>query len=174
MSALAHSEVSKGISRSLASGPKDFVPFLLDAMAARHVGQRGLAARANMKKSRLGLLLHSDPTKRATMSFFEFQQLLEALGIPLVEAAITVDTCHDELFQDERFANSLAMLAELFQGLPSMLVAALDEIEGLDGTEVRKEWAGPLRQAVVERLVREVTAVMARRDALFQMSNQGL
>jgi hypothetical protein len=53
-------------------------------------------------------------------------------------------------------------------------VAALDEIEGMDGTEVRKEWAGPLRQAVVEKLVKEVGAVMARRVQLAQISTLGL
>jgi hypothetical protein len=66
------------------------------------------------------------------------------------------------------------MLAELFKGLPAMLVAALDEIEGMDGTEVRKEWAGPLRQAVVEKLVKEVSAVMARRVQLAQISTLSL
>lgn len=66
------------------------------------------------------------------------------------------------------------MLTELFKGLPAMLVSALDEIEGMDGTEVRKEWAGPLRQAVIEKLVKEVTAVMARRTHLTQISNFGL
>jgi hypothetical protein len=55
-----------------------------------------------------------------------------------------------------------------------MLVAALDEIEGMDGTEVRKEWAGPLRQAVIEKLVKEVGAVMARRAHLAQISTLSL
>ena len=50
----------------------------------------------------------------------------------------------------------------------------LDEIEGMDGTEIRTEWAGPLRQAVIEKLVKEVGAVMARRANLTQVSSLGL
>ena len=88
---------------------------------------------------------------------------------------IAVETYSDPaLFLDDRFQTSIAMLTELFKGLPAMLVAALDEIEGMDGTEVRKEWAGPLRKAVIEKLVKEVTAVMARRAQLTQISSLGL
>jgi hypothetical protein len=109
------------------------------------------------------------------MYLCEFQKILDALGINIVQAMIAVETYRDpKLFHDERFQTSIAMLTELFKGLPSMLVAALDEIEGMDGTEVRKEWAGPLRQAVIEKLVKEVSAVMARRAHLSQVSSLGL
>ncbi|WP_162928308.1 XRE family transcriptional regulator [Sphingopyxis terrae] len=153
----------------------DLVPLIVNAMAEKNAGQRKLAVQSQISKSRLGLLLHSDPAKRATMSVPELRRILVALGIPLMQVAIAVDApLVGPLFHDERFANSISMLIDAFKELPSMLVTALDEIEGLDGTEVRKEWAGPLRQAVVEKLIKEVTAVMARRDVLSQISSIGL
>jgi len=175
MSSLARTEAPEGAAGSATEPQRDFIPLILDLMADKNVGQRKLALLTGISKSRLGLLLHSDPTKRATMSLIEFQQILDALEMSMVQAVITVESYREqELLHDERFATCLAMLTEVFRGLPSMLVAALDEIEGMDGTEVRKEWAGPLRQAVVEKLVKEVSAVMARRAVLSQVSNLGL
>ena len=175
MSSLARIEVPEDGCSSTNSRQRDFIPLILEAMAEQSVGQRKLALRSGISKTRHGLLLHSDPGKRATMSLNEFQQILDSLGINIVQAIIAVETFRDQaLFHDERFSTSLAMLTELFKGLPAMLVSALDEIEGMDGTEVRKEWAGPLRQAVIEKLVKEVTAVMARRTHLTQISNFGL
>lgn len=175
MSSLARIEPAEGNDDPKNGQKRDYIPLILDAMSDGNIGQRKLALMAGLSKSRLGLLLHSDPAKRARMTLCEFRQILNALNINIIQAVITVETYGDpELFHDERFATSIAMLTDLFKDLPAMLVAALDEIEGMDGTEVRKEWAGPLRQAVVEKLVKEVTAVMARRDSLSQVSALGL
>ncbi|WP_298674330.1 XRE family transcriptional regulator [uncultured Sphingomonas sp.] len=175
MSSLAQFEASDADCSPVSVEQRDFVPLILEAMSERNIGQRKLALKTGISKTRLGLLLHSDPGKRAAMFLGEFQQILGALDINVVQAMIAVETYRDpKLFLDERFQTSIAMLTELFKGLPSMLVAALDEIEGLDGTEVRKEWAGPLRQAVIEKLVREVGAVMARRTHLAQISTLSL
>lgn len=175
MSSPARIEAPEGADSSVNDEQRDFIPLILAAMSERNIGQRKLALKAGISKSRLGLLLHGNPARRATMSLPEFQRILGALDINIVQAIITVETFRDQaLFLDERFATSIAMLTDLFKGLPSMLVAALDEIEGMDGTEVRKEWAGPLRQAVVEKLVKEVSAVMARRDQLTEISRLGI
>ena len=175
MSSLARIDAPDGADSSANGHQRDFIPLILDAMSERNIGQRKLALRTGISKSRLGLLLHSVPSKRATMTLTEFQQILDALDINIVQAVIAVETYHDSrLFHDERFATSIQMLTELFRGLPAMLIAALDEIEGMDGTEVRREWAGPLRQAVVEKLVKEVTAVMARRAQMYQTSTLGI
>lgn len=175
MSSVARIDAPDGADSSVNAYERDFVPLILDAMIEQSIGQRKLALKTGISKSRLGLLLHSVPDKRAIMSLSEFQRILDALDINIVQAVIAVETYHDrKLFHDERFATSIAMLTELFKGLPSMLIAALDEIEGMDGTEVRREWAGPLRQAVVEKLVKEVTSVMARREQMYQTSTLGI
>lgn len=174
MSSPVRIEASVDVERSVNDQQRNFIPLILNAMSERNIGQRKLALRSGISKSRLGLLLHTNPARRAVMSLNEFQRILDALEINIVQAVITVETFRDQhLFHDERFATSLAMLTELFKGLPSMLVAALDEIEGMDGTEVRKEWAGPLRQALVEKLVKEVAAVMARREQISEVSRFG-
>lgn len=175
MSSFAQIERSNGDESRTEDHRRDYIPLIIEAMVEKRIGQRRLAIKAGISKTRLGLLLHSNPSKRATMSLPEFHKILDALDINIVQAVIAVETyCDQKLFRDERFATSIAMLTDLFKGLPAMLVAALDEIEGMDGTEVRKEWAGPLRQAVVEKLVKEVTAVMARRATLSQVSTLGL
>lgn len=175
MSSLAQMEDAKPESSSVNDRHRNFIPVILEAMNVQNIGQRKLALKSGISKTRLGLLLHSDPDKRAGMTLAEFQQILDALDINIVQAAIAVKGDRDRsLFHDQRFATSIAMLTELFKGLPSMLLAALDEIEGMDGTEVRKEWAGPLRQAVIEKLVKEVSAVMARRAHFAQISTLSL
>ena len=175
MSSLARADASGGCFSRACDDQWNFVPLILEAMSENGFGQRKLALKTGISKTRLGLLLHSDPAKRSAMYLFEFQRILDALDINMAQAVIAIETYRDpKLFHDERFQTSIAMLTELFKGLPSTLVAALDEIEGMDGTEVRKEWAGPLRQAVIEKLVKEVSAVMARRVHLSQVSNLGL
>lgn len=175
LSSLAQIEASDDGCSPASVQQRDFIPLILEAMSEQNVGQRNLALKTGISKTRLGLLLHKDPAKRKAMYLYEFQQILAALDINVVQAMIAIETYRDPaLFLDERFQTSIAMLSELFKGLPAMLVAALDEIEGMDGTEVRKEWAGPLRQAVVEKLVKEVGAVMARRVQLAQISTLGL
>lgn len=164
MSSLAPMKVSDEGCTTTAVQQRDFIPLILAAMAEQGLRQRKLALKAGISKTRLGLLLHSDPTKRAPIYLCEFRQILDALNINIAQVMIAVETYQDPmLFHDERFQTSIAMLTDLFAGLPAMMVAALDEIEGMDGTEIRKEWAGPLRQAVIEKLVKEVGAVMARR-----------
>jgi hypothetical protein len=140
---------------------------ILQAMAEKDTGQRKLALKTGISKTRLALILHHDPAKRAAMTLVEFQTVLHALDINIIQAIIRVEAFRDqELLHDARYATLIAMLSEMFRGLPSMLVAALEEIEGMDGSEVRREWAGPLQAAVVQRLVKEVSSVLVRRADL--------
>ena len=68
------------------------------------MGIRQMALRTNIKKSRLGVILHRDPTKRAPMTLPEFQSLLRSLNIDLMHAIISVEMARDlEVMNDERF-----------------------------------------------------------------------
>ena len=62
----------------------------------------------------------------------------------------------------------MQMISEVFASLPLSLVHALNDVEGMDGTEIRREWAGPLRDGVVDRVVREVIAIIERRARMEQ------
>lgn len=176
MSSLARSAAGTDDAHHLTDvEPRDYIPLIQQAMAERGLHIRELALKTGISKSRLGLLLHSDPAKRPSLYLVEFQTILSALDISIILAIISVESAIDQkIVHDERFATLLAMLSELFSGLPSMLIQALDEIEGIDGTEIRREWAAPLKEAVVEKLVKEVTKIMARRAVLSETSRIGL
>jgi len=155
--------------------PHDYIPLIQRTMAEKGLHIRELAAKTGISKSRLGLLLHRNPAKRPSISLVEFRKILTALDMSLMQAIISVETAIDEAaVHDERFATLLSMLSELFSGLPAMLVQALDEIDGIDGTEIRREWAVPLKEAMVEKLVKEVTNIMARRATISETSRLGL
>ncbi|WP_337847836.1 XRE family transcriptional regulator [Sphingomonas sp.] len=138
-------------------------------MAAKDTAQRKLALKTGIGKTRLALLLHSNPAKRIPMTLREFQTILSALDISIIQAIIQVETFHGmELLQEERYATLIAMLCEVFRGLPRKVIDALEELEGIDGSEVRKNWAEPLQKAVVKRLITEVLAIIDRRERFAQ------
>src|SRR3546814_12266328 len=55
------------------------------------------------------------------------------------------------------------MLCEMFAGLPRKIIEALDEINGIDGSEVTRDWGAPLQKAVVKRVAAEVVKIRERR-----------
>jgi hypothetical protein len=55
------------------------------------------------------------------------------------------------------------MLSTLFRGLPQRLVAALDDLDGMDGSEIRQEWGTYFQSAVVNRMVQEIGQILERR-----------
>ncbi len=55
------------------------------------------------------------------------------------------------------------MLCEMFVGLPRRTIEALDEINGIDGSEVKPDWGPPLQKAVVKRVAEEVVKIRERR-----------
>ena len=73
------------------------------------MGIRQMALRTNIKKSRLGVILHRDSAKRAPMTLPEFQSILRSLNIDLMQAIISVEMARDlELMGDERFATPVS------------------------------------------------------------------
>lgn len=105
------------------------------------------------------------------MQINELQAILRALDIELLDAVLCVETLHDENIRySERYRTLILMLCALFRHLPASLIAALEDITDLDGTEVRPEWAGPLQRAVTKRIVHEISAVTSRRAALSDFS----
>ncbi|WP_249341748.1 XRE family transcriptional regulator [Sphingomonas sp. 3P27F8] len=148
---------------------RDYVPVILRAMAETDTAQRKLAGKTGISKSRLGVLLHRDPAKRAPMTVNEFETILHALGTNIVQAFVRLETFpQDEPISDERHATLIVMLCEFFVSLPKKLIEVLDALDGLDGSEVRKEWASPLQKAVIKRVADEVMAVTERRARLAQ------
>jgi transcriptional regulator with XRE-family HTH domain len=149
----------------LANRKQDFIPLIRRAMDDRGIRLRELGLRTGMSKSRLGLLLHGNAAKRPVMDMREFQCILGALGIDLIQAIICVETLReDEFLHSARYATLIPMLCEMFRQLPADLISALEKIEGFDGTEIRREWADGLRRAVIKRIVLEASKVASRRS----------
>src|SRR3546814_10828381 len=76
-------------------------------MDRKDIPQRKLAALTGISKTRLGLLLHSDPTKRSPMPVDVLQLILHALGPDIVAPYVRIQASgtlpqplielHDEL-----------------------------------------------------------------------------
>lgn len=146
-----------------------YIGLIRRTVTERGLSLRDLALKAGLSKSRVGRILHSDPRERVPVTLNEFQALLRALEIDIIQAIIKVEAISDmQVLADERYVALIAMLAKLFKGLPSGLVEALAEIDGLDGSEVRKEWAPQLQMFVIKKMVHEVTNVMRRREQIFE------
>lgn len=143
---------------------RDYIPLILQTMAARDTAQRKLALLTGINKSRLGLLLHSDPSKRSIMTQPELEKILRALGTNILQAYICIETFKGfEPPEKDRYATVIAMLCEMFVGLPRKIIEALDEINGIDGSEVKRDWGAPLQKAVVKRVAEEVVKIRERR-----------
>src|SRR3546814_16430881 len=100
-------------------------------MAVRDTAQRRLAHMTGISKSRLGLLLHSDPDKRSVMTLPELEKILHALGTNILQAYICIETFKGlELPDRERYATVISMLCEMFAGLPRKIIQALAYFTG--------------------------------------------
>jgi hypothetical protein len=127
----------------------DYIPLIVRAMEAQDMGIRQMSLRTNIKKSRLGVILHRNPAKRAAMTLPEFQSILRSLNIDLMHAIISVEMASDlKLMDDERFATLVAMLSTLFKG-----------------SEIRKEWGTHFQSAVIKKMVGEISRILQRRAA---------
>ena len=138
-------------------------------MVLKDVGQRRLAELTGIGKSRLGLLLHSDADKRSPLTVDELQIILHALGTDMI-AAYMRTKAGEKIEQPliERHDALISMLSDAFVDLPEMLIVLLEEFDGIDGSEVRRDWAPAIRRALARRLVEEVNAKLERRARLAQ------
>lgn len=147
----------------------DFVPLIRSAMSRNNIPQRKLALLTGISKSRLGLLLHSDSNKRSPMMVNELQIILHAIGVDLVEAYIRIKTFEAvERALVERHDTMISMLCDAFIDLPQRAIVTISALEGVDGSETRRDWAAPVQRAIVRRLVEEVAAKVARRKRLVE------
>lgn len=147
-----------------ADGRDSYVELILRIMRFHRVSLRTLERRTGIGKSRLGLLLHSDTARRPSISLDEVKALFMALDIDVFEAVICVESFGDvDALDSPRHRAVSALLRVVFRYLPVELVRALEELDHIDGSDVRPEWATGLQRAVVRRLVSEITRLAAER-----------
>lgn len=146
---------------------RDYIPLILESMAAQETAQRALAQKTGINKTRLGLLLHRDPAKRSVMTQPELEKILHALGMSLLQAYTCIETFQVlDLLDRQRYSTIIAMLCDMFADLPRKIIEALDEINGIDGSEVKRDWGAPLQRAVVKKVAEEVVKIRERRARL--------
>ncbi len=136
-------------------------------MVLKDVGQRKLSDLTGIGKSRLGDLLHSDADKRSPMTVDQLQIILHALGTDMIAACLRAKAA-EKIEQPviERHDALISMLCDAFVDLPEMLIVMLEEFDGIDGSEVRRDWAPAIRRALARRMVDEVSAKLERRARL--------
>src|SRR3546814_12174600 len=71
---------------------RDYIPLILESMAAQETAQRALAQKTGINKTRLGLLLHRDPAKRSVITQPELEKILHALGMNILQAYTCLET----------------------------------------------------------------------------------
>ena len=146
---------------------RDYIPLILESMAAQETAQRALAQKTGINKTRLGLLLHRDPAKRSVITQPELEKILHALGTNILQAYTCLETFQGlDLLDRQRYSTIIAMLCDMFADLPRKIIEALDEINGIDGSEVKRDWGAPLQRAVGKKVAEEVVKIRERRARL--------
>jgi len=145
--------------------PRDFVPLIHEIMAARATAQRSLARQTGISKSRLGALLHSKPEKRPVMTVPELEAILYALDMTLLRALTYLDNYAElDLETRERYSVLLITLCEMFTDLPAKVIAVLEELNAIDGTEFDVRWYLTLQKNVIEKVLEGVLGIHRRRE----------
>ncbi len=144
-----------------------FLAVILEDMAHKRLSVRDLADATGIGKSRLGAVLHRNVAKRPPITVPELAMLLEALDIHILQAWLKGEALiHIGLYGDSRLKRLLPLLAEFYLDLPRKLLDAMTQIEGADGTELRRGWSEPFSNAVAKRMAHEINRVVERRNAL--------
>lgn len=148
-------------------GSQAHIQIILEMMADQATTQRSLARKSGISKTRLGLLLHRNPERRRQMTVDEFESILRALGTNIVEALIRAEALKGlEPSDRERYENIVTLVCEIVLGLGRKLIEELERIGGIDGTEVRKEWAGIFQKGIIEDVSKAVARMLERRTQI--------
>lgn len=141
-----------------------YIELILRIMRLKRVSLRTLASKTRIGKSRLGLLLHSDRSRRPEISLTETKIIFDALDIDTFGAVICVEGFRDISVLDRPpYRSVIALLRVIYRWLPIELVQAMAEYEHIDDADVRPEWAVGLQRAFVKRVVKEVSRRAAER-----------
>jgi len=144
-----------------------YVAYILKAMDEQDISLRSLSLRCQIGRSRLGRILHRNVPERLPITLYELMAILRALQIDFMQAVISVETVRDlDVMGDCRIEALVAMLSAMFKQLPIQMIAALEEIHGCDGSEIRTEWAPHLQTLVVRRFMEGVQGILRRREEL--------
>lgn len=127
---------------------------------------RKLALVCGLNKTRLGYILHPDPCKRRVAQNAEILLILKAMGLNPIQASVMMEASH---YSDETFTSLFDLLARLYVALPLLVMNAIKDIQGMDGSLIRPEWAEALAVANAKKLKEVVMQCQLRRDLLTEL-----
>ena len=151
---------------------RDYIHYILKLMEDQGLSVRRLAMRTGIPRQRLTNILRRDTEHRSgqCMTVPELQTILCAFDLGLTEAILGVEVLRRPAdAHDPRYTTLMQMISELVARLPIRLITELSGVDGMDGTEIRREWAAPLCNGLVDRVVHEVSMIIKRRGALDQL-----
>ena len=127
---------------------------------------RKLALVCGLNKTRLGYILHPDPCKRRVAQNAEILLILKAMGLNPIQASVMMEASH---YSDETFTSLFDLLARLYVALPLLVMNAIKDIQGMDGSLIRPEWAEALAIGIAKKLKEVVMQCQLRRDLLTEL-----
>lgn len=127
---------------------------------------RKLAIACGLNKTRLGYILHPDPGKRRVPQNPEILLVLKAMGLNPIYASVMMEASH---YSDETFNSLFDLLARVYVDLPLLAWNAIKEIQGLDGSHIRPEWAEALAIGIAKKLKEVLIQCQLRRDFLTEL-----
>src|SRR3546814_11463940 len=115
-------------------------------MDRKDIPQRKLAALTGISKTRPGLLLHSDPTKRSPMTVDELQIILHALGTDIVAAYVRIQasgTLPTPLIErhDVLFTMICDTIVDLPEGLIVLPISEERSVGNVYGSMCEARWS---------------------------------
>ncbi|KFG90805.1 hypothetical protein BV98_001336 [Sphingobium herbicidovorans NBRC 16415] len=138
-----------------------YIPVIHGMLDERKMTLRDLAVRSQISKSRLGIILHRQPTKRVIMQLPEFIAILHALGFELVHAWAGAKKLESsDIVQDKSFNALYEFLVEFNVTFPEMMLNTPE----MEGVEFRKEWSRPLAALLIQRVLHELERRRRARD----------
>jgi hypothetical protein len=145
-----------------------YVPLIRDGMRNLGLTNRKLATRTGIGRRRINTLLAAEQAQlpgNDSITLAELKSILHALEIDFLQAVVRVELVRDlELLLDNRLSSAISMVGELCKELPAILLESLQKIDGLDGTEIRLEWAETLINFIVSKVTLGVTQTIVRRE----------
>lgn len=127
---------------------------------------RKLAIACGLNKTRLGYILHPELDKRRVAQSPEIMVVLRAMGLNPIQASVVMEASH---YSDGTFSSLFDLLARLYVELPLLVMNAIKDIQGLDGSHIKPEWAEALAIGIAKKLKEVLIQCQLRRDLLTEL-----
>lgn len=149
---------------------RSLIDYLLFKADAQRISIRKLAEMAGINHSRCGRILHKDPERRHAIKIYEVTQILAVLNVEFLEAALADETWRqDPVIPHASVERAAVLTLEFIRGLPAKIIDIVDEIQGLDCLDIRKEQGVRLRSLIIQVIHQQYSELARRRDIRIEL-----